>query len=243
MQKMAKIKEIFTSIQGEGPFIGFKQLFIRFCGCNLACRYCDTDFGVDENVLELEPQAMIDYISELNLKNIHSVALTGGEPLLWCDFLKSFLYKLKALKLPIYLETNATLYDKIGEIIEYVDFISADIKIPSVSGNENSFEMHEKFFEAVKEASLTCAIHKHFDCDNKNIFAKVVFDNQITDKEISECIKLAERYNFELILQPRTEESKIALTSEEIETISDKFLKNYKNVRVIPQTHKFLNVR
>ena len=30
MTNKAKIKEIFTSIQGEGPFIGYKQLFIRF---------------------------------------------------------------------------------------------------------------------------------------------------------------------------------------------------------------------
>ena len=42
---MVKVKEIFTSIQGEGPFVGYKQLFIRLCGCNLNCKYCDTDFS------------------------------------------------------------------------------------------------------------------------------------------------------------------------------------------------------
>ena len=40
----AKINEIFSSIQGEGPVVGYKQLFIRFCGCNLNCDYCDTEF-------------------------------------------------------------------------------------------------------------------------------------------------------------------------------------------------------
>ena len=44
MTDKVKIKEIFTSIQGEGLFIGYKQLFIRFCGCNLSCNYCDTDY-------------------------------------------------------------------------------------------------------------------------------------------------------------------------------------------------------
>ena len=39
-----KIKEIFESIQGEGLYIGSKQLFIRFCACNLKCKYCDTPF-------------------------------------------------------------------------------------------------------------------------------------------------------------------------------------------------------
>ena len=38
------IKEIFSSIQGEGPYVGEKHVFVRFCKCNLACKYCDTDF-------------------------------------------------------------------------------------------------------------------------------------------------------------------------------------------------------
>ncbi|MCK5661099.1 MAG: 7-carboxy-7-deazaguanine synthase QueE, partial [Methanosarcinales archaeon] len=36
------IYEIFNSIQGEGPYVGMRQVFVRFCGCNLACEYCDT---------------------------------------------------------------------------------------------------------------------------------------------------------------------------------------------------------
>ena len=43
MATVTKINEIFSSIQGEGLYIGSKQLFIRFCGCNLKCNYCDTN--------------------------------------------------------------------------------------------------------------------------------------------------------------------------------------------------------
>ena len=55
MTKTAKIAEIFDSIQGEGPYIGYRQLFIRFCGCNLLCDYCDTEFdkGDDYSVFTL----------------------------------------------------------------------------------------------------------------------------------------------------------------------------------------------
>ena len=47
-----KVKEIFASIQGEGPYVGYKQLFVRFCNCNLKCNYCDTEFSANENFEE-----------------------------------------------------------------------------------------------------------------------------------------------------------------------------------------------
>ena len=56
-----KINEIFSSIQGEGPVVGYKQLFIRFCGCNLNCNYCDTVFNFGE---KYSAQELYQYIKE-----------------------------------------------------------------------------------------------------------------------------------------------------------------------------------
>ena len=54
----ADLIEVFSSYQGEGLFLGAKQIFIRFADCNLNCTFCDTpkdavkkDLSVDE-VLE-----------------------------------------------------------------------------------------------------------------------------------------------------------------------------------------------
>ncbi len=221
-----KIKEIFASIQGEGPYIGYKQLFIRFCGCNLDCTYCDTDYGQNEDFIEFDAAELKKNIKDFNLKSIHSISLTGGEPLLWSDFLLEFL---PIAENKVYLETNATLNKELEKVIEYVDIISADIKLPSSSGIENSFAVHDEFFKSATKY-------------DKEIFAKIVFDGNILDDEINHCIKLAQKYNLPLILQPKTVEEKVCIGPEKIFEVHNKFLAGHLNTRLIPQVHKYLCV-
>lgn len=225
MSNTANIKEIFSSIQGEGLLVGVQQIFIRFCKCNLACKYCDTDFS--SGYKTYSAQELIEYLGmKFDLDTINSVSLTGGEPLLWVDFLKEFLPKLD---LPVYLETNGTVSERIDEVLPYVDYISADIKLPSCSGVKDSFERHELFFKtAAKFKSV--------------LFAKIVFDENITDEEIKKSTDLAREYNFELILQPKMIESGMSVGSELISEVFAKFLGLYNKTRVIPQVHKFLCV-
>ena len=222
MTDKTKIKEVFTSVQGEGPYIGYKQLFIRFCGCNLNCSYCDTDFDTQNS-----KEYGVDELIEIVNKNLdcHSVSLTGGEPLLHTGFLKEFLPKCP---LPVYLETNATLAGELGEIIDYIDYISADIKLESCSKNSSLFSEHDRFFEVAK-------------C--KELFAKVVFDQNISDEEISQTCSLGAKHRIELVLQPKMNGNSIAVHPEFSELTLDKFLAKYKKVRLIPQVHKFLNLK
>ena len=196
----AKIREMFESIQGEGPCIGSKQIFVRFCACNLRCYYCDTDsmpkdINDKSSYFEFSPKELAQYLSEnFDLDTIHSISLTGGEPLIWSDFLSKFM---PLLNVKYYLETNATISENIEQVLQYTDIIAADIKLPSCSGIIDSFEKHDKFFDAVRKSRVSCAIEKEFNCDNKNIFAKVVFDENITDEEISKCIEMAKEFDFE----------------------------------------------
>ncbi|MGN1153203.1 MAG: 7-carboxy-7-deazaguanine synthase QueE, partial [Candidatus Gastranaerophilaceae bacterium] len=148
MTNKAKIKEIFSSIQGEGLYIGTKQLFIRFCACNLRCNYCDTPFlpvniNDKDTYFEFTPDELYEYIQKYDLDTINYISLTGGEPLIWTDFLSEFMPKVKT---KFYLETNATITDNLYKVLSYIDIIAADIKLPSCSGVVNSFELHDKFF-------------------------------------------------------------------------------------------------
>lgn len=219
---MAKIKEIFTSIQGEGPYIGYKQLFIRFCGCNLSCSYCDTDFD-KYNSKEYSINELIDICNQN--ADCHSISLTGGEPLLQADYIKELCsYNLP---MPIYLETNGTLADELNKVIEGITYICADIKLPSATNLPPLWEKHEKFFE--------------IGCE-KELFAKVVFDNNITNFEIHKITHLCKKYNVGLILQPMMRDDVPAVDSTFMETVLNKCLKVYSNTRLIPQVHKFLHI-
>ena len=221
----ALIREIFLSIQGEGPYIGEEQLFVRFCGCNLNCKYCDTDF-IASRSKEYTPDEFVNIINSYN-KNL-TISLTGGEPLLSAKFLSEVLPKIKQVGHKIYLETNGTLPEQLKKIFPYIDVIAADIKLSSATGENYNQQNIYDFFDIAQ---------------GKTLFAKIVFDNSVKEEEILFAAKIAKKYDVELILQPKMDKDNFAASTQEIEDIFFKFKKLYDNVRLIPQMHKFLNIR
>lgn len=218
-QHNTNIKEIFTSIQGEGPYVGQKHIFVRFCRCNLNCKYCDTDFDI-KNSKKYSPFALFDLLKNIDADTI---SFTGGEPLMELEFLEEFLKEYKnKLNKKIYLETNGVLYKNLEKIIDFIDIISMDIKLKSASGMEN-FNENEKFLDIASK---------------KEVFIKIVFDKNIKDEEIIKTTSIIKKYNSLIILQPKMPMDK----DMDIEKIFNKFYKHYKNIRLIPQVHKFLNL-
>ena len=50
MPRMAanlQVSEIFKSLQGEGTRAGLPCTLIRLAGCNLRCKWCDTQYAWD----------------------------------------------------------------------------------------------------------------------------------------------------------------------------------------------------
>jgi len=229
----AKIYEIFESIQGEGPHVGIRQVFVRFYECNIHCSWCDTPASIGDapgeaHFKEYSAQELINEILKLD-KNCSSVSLTGGEPLVQADFLKEFLPILKKSKIQTYLETNGIFYKELAQIIADVDVVAMDIKLPSSAKTKAFWKEHEEF--------LKIALKR--DC-----FIKVVISGDTLKEEVLQSAQIVSRICPQMlfILQPNYFEMKNGVVKKCLEFQQD-CLKLLPHVRVMPQVHKFIKLR
>lgn len=84
-----RVSEVYLSVQGEGPNVGFPTVFVRFGGCNLRCPLwpCDTQWAIDpayrKEWLVQTPQQLVTRIFEAaGMAEKFNVCFTGGEPFL-----------------------------------------------------------------------------------------------------------------------------------------------------------------
>jgi 7-carboxy-7-deazaguanine synthase len=74
---MLRITEIFHSIQGESSHAGRPCVFVRLTGCNLRCRWCDSEYTFTGG----EKMALDEVIARVDAYGCNLVEITGGEPL------------------------------------------------------------------------------------------------------------------------------------------------------------------
>lgn len=75
-----RINEIFRSVQAEGANAGKSAVFVRFAGCNLKCKFCDTEHEPFTTMSKEELESKIDELSGHDKSVL--VVFTGGEPTL-----------------------------------------------------------------------------------------------------------------------------------------------------------------
>lgn len=107
------MREIFSTIQGEGRNTGLPATFIRFAGCNLNCPWCDTKRHAKEFLSLTEIMAKVR-----RLKN-RAIIVTGGEPTTVVG-LGDVLSKLKDEGYWLALETNGLKSIPELELFDYV---------------------------------------------------------------------------------------------------------------------------
>lgn len=246
-----QVAEIFSSVQGEGVLAGCRQVFIRLQGCNLKCAYCDTpanespagesgfcrveqrpghrDFKLLANPLPAETVAAAAHAYDLSWH--HSISLTGGEPLLRPAFIRRLVPLLGGTRRGIYLETNGTLPGPLAEVIDFIDMIGMDIKLPGISGLPALWHEHRRF--------LSVAV-------KKRVFVKVVAGEDTTAEEIELAAGLISEFgrDITMVIQP------VSPANSGIKPISPGrlldfqrlALKKLEHVLVIPQTQKFIGL-
>jgi len=227
----AKVVEVFHSIQGEGKYAGVPQVFVRLAGCNLNCAWCDSTHARDPQPGHFTEMGPLDLWAavEALYRGAHSVSLTGGEPLIHTEFLKEFLDVLKVYKVTTYLETNGTLPDNLKEVIEDIDIVSMDVKLPSSTGLPPFWDEHVKFMRVAW---------------GKDIFIKTVITKNTTTADIVKAVEMICQGDptIPLFLQPNHFEIQDGVM-DKCREFQEYCLNYLADVRIIPQMHKFMGLR
>jgi 7-carboxy-7-deazaguanine synthase len=237
------ISELFLSFQGEGLYVGRFQLFVRLAGCGMGCRYCDSvpartrpeAFSVADTTVKnpVTARDLVDFTRGLleGAPGLHSISVTGGEPLEQPGFLASFLPRCRSLGVPLYLETNGLHPGAARSVFPLVDIISLDIKLPSLCGGGDLLSVYEGVLPLAPRADTFC---------------KIVVAEGMDRDEFGRAVDLVARYDTGLpvVIQPATPVDGCgtvgpdllgALYSEAAGLLAD--------VRVIPQCHPIIGIR
>jgi organic radical activating enzyme len=238
--------ELFSSLQGEGTWIGARQIFFRLAFCNLDCAYCDTEFAATPQCrLEQTPGAgdfiyqdnplpiatvleLIDRWRQDNPQLHQALNLTGGEPLCQTAALLSWLPEL-GKRLPLHLETNGTRPDDLDSLLPWLDFISLDIKLASVTGQATPWAEHRACLE------LSSHIASQVKC---------VVDGETPLAEIEQAGNLLAEVapDTPLILQPVTRNGRPAVSGRQLLAFQHAASRIHPHIRIIPQVHPLLEV-
>lgn len=236
----ARVSEIFTSIEGEGIFVGKKTLFIRFSGCHLKCRWCDTKYALP---LDSGTDYQIDEIKNLIIKELqpftYKVNFTGGEPLLQtqavielADFIK------KQTNLKTYMESSCFDSELFSKVLPYIDICKIEFK------TDDSKVVEDEEYDNLLLNEIRClelAIES-----NKATYIKIVVTNSTNLESfknlvynISKKIKPSDILGF--IIQPS-----FGIDQPTVNKLLDTYdivQPMFPEVRIIPQLHKEMGAR
>jgi 7-carboxy-7-deazaguanine synthase len=247
----ARVHEIFASIQGEGPWIGQRHIFIRFLGCYIKCRYCDTPasvriepenkdqkYCVVQKSIHLQDHELVPnplsttQLSELCSRliipgqSMPTLALTGGEPLLHRTFLAEWLPTLHR-EFRIYLETSGIHPGAMEVIRDLVDIVSMDFKLPSATGIRSFWDEHREFLSILR---------------GKTVYVKTVVTADTTLEDVLRSVEIIASFDPATILVIQPASAPFTPSSTMLVDFQNRALGILEDVRVIPQAHIILQV-
>jgi organic radical activating enzyme len=242
------VSEIFVSFQGEGAHAGRRHLFVRFGGCPLRCRYCDTP----ESLVPVDECRVLGPDGQHRLRNpldvttlaaevgrlvasappLHAVAVTGGEPLAQVDFLETWLAEAAPV-LPVLLETAGIFPAKLERVLPRIAIVSLDFKCPSNTGEPARWCDHQACLAATVRAG-------------RDVYVKMPVDAGTAPEEVEHGARLIAGIDprVPLFLTPLTEPTTPTPTigPHDLERLQAVASRHVADVRVLPQLHKVLGI-
>lgn len=250
------VGQIFNSVQGEGVYVGRRQVFVRFSGCRLNCLYCDTkefrEFQPDKCMVETKPGSMkfkrvpnpmtpkkvLLHVKHLRTPDTHSVSLTGGEPLQAGDFMVDVARACSEARFTTYLETAGTSSWVMEEAVRWVNIAAVDIKLPDHRAVPRSKWPH------LLEEELNCI--KIALRGGVKTFAKIVALSSTQPKIVSYVCEQLERIGkVPVVIQPVTQVGKgyKAPSMAQVYKLAEAAAQaGVKEIAIIPQVHRLIGV-
>ena len=232
-----KIHEIFLSHQGEGTSVGRPAIFVRFAGCTLRCAFCDTEH---ERYVEMSQGVLVGKIKEIltrigyapyedgfHIESGLQIILTGGEPLLQVTL--PLVKELDDLGFYVCVETSGAneimTEDRSEELIEILDKCMEVVVSPKLRGTNSDILARATCLKvlcpfdkvSLEESDVRGFVEKVGTLTEK-VFQPVT-PGLITSWRFGENLKVAMRLSA---------------------SWNSKYGEEW---RVIPQVHKFLNIR
>lgn len=241
MNNSLQLSEVFTSIEGEGIFIGTKTLFVRMAGCHLKCYWCDTAYALAmDSGISYSIDNAKKLISKCLQPNTFKVNFTGGEPLIQYEAIMELAKFVKNKGLRTCLESSCYDATRFAKVLPYIDICKVEFKMSSSKVVDiNSYvDLLNNEIECLKIAVKHRA---------KTTYIKVVVTNSTDIGEFKRLVTLI----FEslsssedisgFIIQPVYGFDEISV--EALLHLYDIVYSFYHNVRIIPQIHKAIGAR
>jgi 7-carboxy-7-deazaguanine synthase len=200
-----EVESFFTTIQGEGIFVGRPAFFIRLAGCNIQCPHCDTQYshgGV------YKTQELLDLVKVSN-PAIRLVVITGGEP--FRQNIGWLITGLHNMGYIVQIETNGTLSPSCIDYDHCYIVCSPKLKLdPFIASHAHALKyvLHADYIDPTDGLPTSTLGHKMPPGRPTEDFKGILYvqpidvqDPKENARHLQATIEVAMKYGYTLCLQ------------------------------------------